>query len=163
MVVPGGQAGERLATAWFGRRRVRVEDAAIRRKAEEVAEFLGLADLADSPASDLSGGQKKLLELGRTMMVDARIVFLDEVGAGINRTLLKSVGDSILRINRERGCTFCLIEHDMAFVARLCDPVIAMVEGAVLAQGGVEKVLTDKQVIAAYLGAGRRRDAAGRA
>ncbi len=163
MVVPGGQAGERLATAWFGRRRVRAEDAAIRRKAEEVAEFLGLADLADSPASDLSGGQKKLLELGRTMMVDARIVFLDEVGAGINRTLLKTVGDSILRINRERGCTFCLIEHDMAFVARLCDPVIAMVEGAVLAQGGVEKVLTDKQVIAAYLGAGRRRDAAGRA
>lgn len=163
MVVPGGQAGERLAAAWFGRRRVRAEDAAIRRKAEEVAEFLGLADLADSPASDLSGGQKKLLELGRTMMVDARIVFLDEVGAGINRTLLKTVGDSILRINRERGCTFCLIEHDMAFVARLCDPVIAMVEGAVLAQGGVEKVLTDKQVIAAYLGAGRRRDAAGRA
>ena len=163
MVVPGGQAGERLATAWFGRRRIRAEDAAIRRKAEEVAEFLGLADLADSPASDLSGGQKKLLELGRTMMVDARIVFLDEVGAGINRTLLKTVGDSILRINRERGCTFCLIEHDMAFVARLCDPVIAMVEGAVLAQGSVEKVLTDKQVIAAYLGAGRKRDAAGQA
>jgi branched-chain amino acid transport system ATP-binding protein len=75
-------------------------------------------------AGNLSGGQKKLLELGRTMMVDAKIVFLDEVGAGVNRTLLNTIGDAIVRLNRERGYTFCVIEHDMDFIGRLCDPVI---------------------------------------
>jgi branched-chain amino acid transport system ATP-binding protein len=83
MAVPGGQAGENLIDAWFRRDKVRAEDAAIREKAKEVAEFLDLTPVADEPAGNLSGGQKKLLELGRTMMVDAKIVFLDEVGAGV--------------------------------------------------------------------------------
>ena len=64
------------------------------------------------------------------MMVDAKIVFLDEVGAGVNRTLLNTIGDAILRLNRERGYTFCMIEHDMDFIGRLCDPVIVMAEGS---------------------------------
>ena len=81
------------------------------------------------------GGQKKLLELGRTMMTDAKIVFLDEVGAGVNRTLLHQIGDAILRLNKERGYTFSIIEHDMQFIARLCDPVIVMAQGSVLAEG----------------------------
>ena len=105
-------------------------------------------------AGNLSGGQKKLLELGRTMMVDAKIVFLDEVGAGVNRTLLKTIGDAIVRLNQERGYTFCLIEHDMDFIARLCDPVIVMAEGRVLTQGKVDEVKADERVIEAYLGTG---------
>ena len=91
------------------------------------------------------------------MMADAKIVLLDEVGAGVNRTLLKTLGDAILRLQRDHGYTFCMIEHDMDFISRLCDRVIVMAEGAILAQGGVEEVKADEQVITAYLG-GRRKD-----
>ena len=157
MTAAGGQSGESLASAWLGRRRVREEEAAIRRRAEEVAGLLNLSGLAGEPAGNLSGGQKKLLEFGRVMMADARIVFLDEAGAGVNRALLATIGDAIRRLNRERGCTFCIIEHDMEFIARMCDPVIVMAEGGVLVEGGPEKVLTDRRVVAAYLGGGRRR------
>ena len=156
MMVPGGQSGERLWDAWFRGARVRDEEAAVARKADEVIEFLELSHVAEERAGNLSGGQKKLLELGRTMMVDAKIVFLDEVGAGVNRTLLRTIGDAILRLNRERGYTFCMIEHDMDFIARLCDPVIVMAEGAVLTQGHVEAVKANEAVIEAYLGTGMK-------
>ena len=130
------------------------KEAALREKADGVLEFLTIAHLADQKAANISGGQKKLLELGRTMMVDAKIVFLDEVGAGVNRTLLNTIGDAILRLNRERGYTFCVIEHDMDFIGRLCDPVICMAEGRVLAEGTVDEVKNNERVIEAYLGTG---------
>ena len=88
------------------------------------------------------------------MMVDARIVFLDEVGAGVNRTLLNTIGDAIVRLNKERGYTFCMIEHDMDFIKRLCDPVIVMAEGKVLAEGSADAIMQNEQVIEAYLGTG---------
>ena len=159
MMVPGGQAGESLVDTWLRPAKVRAQDAAIRAKADEVIEFLEIPQVADEIAGNLSGGQKKLLELGRTMMVDAKIVFLDEVGAGVNRTLLNTVGDAILRLNKERGYTFCMIEHDMDFIGRLCDPVIVMAEGAVLAQGTVEEVKANEDVIEAYLGTGLKNAA----
>ena len=109
----------------------------------------------------LSGGQKKLVELGRTMMVDARIVFLDEVGAGVNRTLLNTIGDAIIRLNKERGYTFCMIEHDMEFIGRLCDPVIVMAEGKCLAQRTIDEIKATEQVIEAYLGTGLKNKGAG--
>lgn len=154
MMVPAGQTGETLWNTWFHRKRIAEEERALRDKADEVLEFLTISHLADQKASQISGGQKKLLELGRTMMVDAKIVFLDEVGAGVNRTLLNTIGDAIVRLNKERGYTFCVIEHDMDFIARLCDPVIVMAEGKVLAQGSVEQVKNDERVIEAYLGTG---------
>jgi branched-chain amino acid transport system ATP-binding protein len=154
MMVPGGQAGESLIDAWFRPALVRRQEAEIRAKAGEVMDFLGLDHLAHERAGNLSGGQKKLLELGRTMMVEAKIVFLDEVGAGVNRTLLKTIGDAILRLNAERGYTFCLIEHDMDFIARMCDPVIVMAEGRVLMEGSAKEVQSDARVIEAYLGTG---------
>ena len=154
MVVPPDQSGERLFDAWFRPAHVRAEERAIRAKAEEVLAFLALEHLADAPAGELSGGQKKLLELGRTMMTDARIVFLDEVGAGVNRTLLATIAGAIERLNAERGYTFCLIEHDMDFVRRLCDPVIVMAEGRVLTEGSAAEVTADERVIEAYLGRG---------
>ncbi len=154
MMVPGGQAGEALWQAWFGRRRIAREERALAEKADEVLDFLTIAHLADERAGNLSGGQKKLLELGRTMMVDARIVFLDEVGAGVNRTLLATIGDAIRRLNRERGYTFCVIEHDMDFIGRLCDPVIVMAEGRVLAEGPADAIMSNEAVIEAYLGTG---------
>ena len=156
MMVPSAQAGENLLNVWFRPHRIRAEEHHIAEKADEVLDFLQLNALADEYAGNLSGGQKKLLELGRTMMVDARIVFLDEVGAGVNRTLLKTIGDAILRLNRERGYTFCMIEHDMDFIARLCAPVIVMAEGSVLAQGTAKEVKANPQVIEAYLGTGSR-------
>ena len=154
MTVPASQTGESLLGAWLKPGRVREEERANADKADDVIDFLGLGRVADERAGNLSGGQKKLLELGRTMMVDARVVLLDEVGAGVNRTLLRVVGDSIQRLNRERGYTFCMIEHDMDFISRLCDPVIVMVEGAVLTQGTADEVKADEAVIEAYLGRG---------
>ena len=117
-------------------------------------EFLTIEHLADHPAGAVSGGQKKLLELGRTMMVDARIVFLDEVGAGVNRTLLNTIADTIQRLNTERGYTFVVIEHDMDFIGRICDPVICMAEGKVLAEGTLDEIKANDAVIEAYLGTG---------
>ncbi|SHG71897.1 amino acid/amide ABC transporter ATP-binding protein 1, HAAT family [Cognatiyoonia sediminum] len=154
MMVPGGQSGEALWNAWFGRKRIADEERALLAKADEVLEFLTIDHLKDEKAGNLSGGQKKLLELGRTMMVDAKIVFLDEVGAGVNRTLLNTIGDAILRLNKERGYTFVVIEHDMDFIGRLCDPVICMAEGKVLAEGTLEEIKANEQVIEAYLGTG---------
>lgn len=159
MMVPGNQSGEKLIDAWFRPKKVWEEEARIREKANEVIDFLQLSQVADERAGNLSGGQKKLLELGRTMMVDAKIVFLDEVGAGVNRTLLNTIGDAILRLNKERGYTFCMIEHDMDFIGRLCDPVIVMAEGSVLAKGTAEDVKANEDVIEAYLGTGLKNKA----
>ena len=160
MMVPGRQSGEILWNTWFGRKGIANEERALLAKADEVLEFLTIDHLRDEKAGNLSGGQKKLLELGRTMMVDARIVFLDEVGAGVNRTLLNTIGDAILRLNRERGYTFCMIEHDMEFIGRLCDPVIVMAEGKVLAQGTINEIKANDQVIEAYLGTGLKNKGA---
>ncbi len=154
MMVPGGQSGESLLNTWFNRSKVAQEERKIWDKADEVIDFLNLGHLADEPAGILSGGQKKLLELGRTMMVDAKVVLLDEVGAGVNRTLLNEIGDAIIRLNKERGYTFCMIEHDMDFISRLCDPVVVMAEGRVLMQGTAKEVKSNENVIEAYLGTG---------
>ncbi len=154
MMVPEGQSGETLWNAWFGRGRIAQEEAALLKKADEVLDFLTISHLRDEKAGNLSGGQKKLLELGRTMMVDARIVFLDEVGAGVNRTLLNTIGDAIVRLNKERNYTFVVIEHDMDFIGRICDPVICMAEGKKLAEGTLDEIKANEHVIEAYLGTG---------
>ncbi|MEM7242637.1 MAG: ABC transporter ATP-binding protein [Pseudomonadota bacterium] len=160
MMVPADQPGENLLQVWTNPSRVRTVEEDIRKRADEVIEFLEIPQVADELAGNLSGGQKKLLELGRTMMVDAKIVFLDEVGAGVNRTLLNTIGDAILRLNKERGYTFCMIEHDMEFIARLCDPVICMAEGRVLATGTIEELKANEEVIEAYLGTGLKNKGA---
>ena len=152
MASVGGQTGESLIGAWLRRDRVRAEEAEIRRRAEEVIEFLNLGEVALQAAGDLSGGQKKLVELARVMMTGAKVVLLDEIGAGVNRTLLRSISGAILRLNIEHGYTFCLIEHDMDLVSLLCDPVIVMTEGKVLTQGPASDVRSDERVIEAYLG-----------
>lgn len=154
MMVPPNQAGESLLNTWFKPSLVKAHEEKVRAKADDVIRFLEIEQVADEFAGNLSGGQKKLLELGRTMMVDAKIVFLDEVGAGVNRTLLNKIGDAIIKLNKERNYTFCLIEHDMEFVARLCDPVICMAEGAVLTKGTIDEVKNNEQVVEAYLGTG---------
>ena len=155
MMVPGNQSGENLITALMKPKLVSKEEEVIKSKAMGVIEFLNLKHLAYELAGNLSGGQKKLLELGRTMMVDAKLVLLDEVGAGVNRTLLKDLGTAILRLNKEKNYTFCMIEHDMDFISRMCDPVIVMAEGSVLFQGTSDEVKKNEKVIESYLGRGK--------
>ena len=156
MMVPGNQSGEKLVNVMLRPQLVKNEEEQIKDKAKEVVEFLNLGHLSNELAGNLSGGQKKLLELGRTMMVDAKLVLLDEVGAGVNRTLLKDLGTAIEKLNKEKGYTFCMIEHDMDFISRLCDPVIVMAEGSVLFEGPVEDAKKDEKVIESYLGRGSK-------
>ncbi len=156
MMVPGNQSGENLINALFKPGIVNSEELKVKEKALEVIDFLNLKHLSNELAGNLSGGQKKLLELGRTMMVDAKLVLLDEVGAGVNRTLLKDIGNAILRLNKEKGYTFCMIEHDMEFISRLCNPVIVMAEGSVLFEGTADEVKNNEQVIESYLGKGSK-------
>jgi branched-chain amino acid transport system ATP-binding protein len=159
MVAAPGQSGERLLPAWLAPRRVAREEAALRAKVDATLDFLSLGAVADERAGNLSGGQKKLLEIGRTMMTDARLVLLDEPGAGVNPTLLREIAAAIRRLNRERGYTFCIIEHNMDLIAELCDPVIVMAEGRVLAQGGLAELRADRAVVEAYLGGSREASA----
>ena len=156
MMVPSQQTGERLLNVWLNSKKVKQEEEQLKEKAKEVLSFLNLEMLTDEPAGNLSGGQKKLLELGRCMMVDAKIVFLDEVGAGVNRTLLNHLGDAIIRLNRERGYTFCMIEHDMEFIGKLCDSVVVMAEGSVLVEDSIKAIKENPDVIEAYLGRGMK-------
>ena len=154
MMVPANQYGENLIHAWFNNSLVKKQEEKIRAKAIDVIEFLNLKHLTQELAGNLSGGQKKLLELGRTMMVDSKLVLLDEVGAGVNRTLLNEIIDAIIRLNKEKNYTFFVIEHDMDLIESICDPVIVMAEGSVLFQGKFHEVKSSEEVIEAYLGRG---------
>jgi branched-chain amino acid transport system ATP-binding protein len=152
MVVPSNQTGESIFNTWFNSSKINLEEKEISTKSEEVMDFLQLKHLANEYAGNLSGGQKKLLELGRTMMVNPEIILLDEVGAGVNRTLLNTIGDAILRLNKELNYTFCMIEHDIDFISKLCDPVIVMAEGSVLMTDTISQVRQNEKVIEVYLG-----------
>ncbi|MGQ9477182.1 MAG: ABC transporter ATP-binding protein [Candidatus Bipolaricaulia bacterium] len=152
MLVPPNQLGEQLWGPLFLARRVRRQEGEIQEKALKVLEFVDLYHLKDEYAKNLSGGQKKLLELARTMMADPELVLLDEPGAGVNPTLLRRLVEAIERLCRERGVTFFLIEHDMDLVMHLCNPVIVMSEGCKLVEGTPAEVQRDKRVLEAYLG-----------
>ncbi|MFC3704051.1 ABC transporter ATP-binding protein [Devosia honganensis] len=153
MMVPGDQPGEHLVGMWFRPGLVQARETEVRKKALDVIDFLKLGHVRHELAGNLSGGQKKLLELGRTMMVDARIVLLDEVAAGVNRTLLNDLADNIERMNRELGYTFFVIEHDMDLIGRLCDPVIVMAQGQKIAEGPMAEIRANPAIIEAYFGA----------
>ena len=152
MVVPGGQGGENLFRSWLRWGSVKTEEREISLRALEVLDFLQIEHLRGEYAGTLSGGQKKLLELGRTMMTDARLVLLDEPGAGVNPTLMVKLRKDIRRLNEERGYTFCIIEHDMDTIAELCQPIVVMAEGRVLTIGTMEEIRANEEVLDAYLG-----------
>jgi branched-chain amino acid transport system ATP-binding protein len=154
MLIPPGQLGERLWFPWFRPALVRQQEAKIRDRALEVLATVRLLGLRDEYARNLSGGQKKLLELARTMMADPTLLLLDEPGAGVNPTLMDELAAYILHLCRDRGVTILLIEHDMDLVMRLCDPVIVLTEGRPLTEGTFEAVAHDPRVLEAYLGGG---------
>jgi len=152
MLVPRGQIGEKLWNTWLRPFAVKAQEKQIRDKALEVLEFVELIHLKDEYAGSLSGGQKKLLELARSMMADPKIVLLDEPGAGINPTLMRKLMNNIQTLCYEKGITFLLIEHDMDLVMNLCEPIIVMSEGKKLAEGCANEIKSDPRVLEAYLG-----------
>lgn len=160
MLVPSRQTGERVWASWFMPWRVAREEGRVESHAMDVLKLLNLSHLANDYAGNLSGGQKKLLELARTLMAEPRMVLLDEPGAGVNRTLLRDISANILRASVERDITFVIIEHDMRFLMTMCDPVIAMANGAVVTQGTPLQVQGDPRVMEAYLGGTKSDDAA---
>jgi branched-chain amino acid transport system ATP-binding protein len=152
MMVPGNQHGEKIWNTWFRPGLVKEQERQIRDKAIGVLEFVELIDLKDDYAGTLSGGQKKLLELAKTMMADPELILLDEPGAGVNRTLMRKLADNIRELCAEKEITFLIIEHDMDLVMNLCNPVIVMSEGKKLAEGSPEEIRSDERVLEAYLG-----------
>ncbi len=156
MMVPAAQAGENVFNAFFRRGLVESQEVGTRARAGEVLSLLSLSHVRNELAGNLSGGQKKLLELGRVMMTSPRVVLLDEIAAGVNRTLLNDLATAVERLNREEGLTFFVIEHDMDLIARLCDPVIVMAAGSVMMQGPMEEIRRHEGVIEAYFGGGRK-------
>ena len=152
MVVPARQMGERLWASWFMPWKVAREERDIEARALEVLDFVRLSHLANEYAGNLSTGQKKLLGLAQTLMAEPDMVLLDEPGAGVNRTLLSDLTDNIQRASAELGVTFLLVEHNMEVVGRICDPVIVMANGSVMAQGSFDQIRRNPEVLEAYLG-----------
>jgi branched-chain amino acid transport system ATP-binding protein len=152
MLIPANQLGERIWNTWFRQNAVRRQEKALREKALKVLEFIELIHLKDEYAANLSGGQKRLLELGKTLMADPELILLDEPGAGVNRTLMKKLVENIKNLSKERGITFLIIEHDMNLVMNLCNPIIVMSEGKKLSEGSPEEIRSDERVLEAYLG-----------
>ncbi len=146
------QPGERLGAAWFVPRRVARREAEVHRRAIDLLELLRLLPLAEAYAGTLSGGQRKLLELGRALMVEPRMILLDEPMGGVAPVLAEQLLEHIRRLRAERGVTFCVIEHDMDVVMSISDRVIVMDEGRVIAAGAPEAIQHDERVIEAYLG-----------
>ena len=145
------QPGETLWRAIVGGKAAREREEALAERAWQTARFLRLDHLIDNPATALSGGQKKLLEIGRALMAEPKLILLDEPTAGVNPTLQNEIGERLLDLPK-RGIAVLLIEHDMGFIAQLCRPVIVMAEGQVLTQGAFKQVRNDHRVREAYLG-----------
>ena len=155
MAAAASPLGENLLNVIFRRNKFQPEEREHHTFARETIKLLELDHVRNEKAGNLSGGQKKLVELGRALMRKPKIILLDEIGAGINRTLLAKLADKIKLLNQERGLTFCLIEHDLDYVSKLCDHVLVMAQGRLLTQGSVDNVRCDERVVEAYFGGGK--------
>ncbi len=152
LVAAHREYGETLRSVFAGRRRVAQEEAQLGSRADEWLQFLNLAAVAHQPASLLSGGQKKLLELGRMLMLEPRCILLDEPFAGVNPVLVGEISERIRTLNVERGIAFLVIEHNLRALKALVRHLYVMDQGRVIAQGDPEAVLSDPRVHEAYMG-----------
>jgi len=148
------QPGERMLTALLQLASARRREEALLARAMAIAQRLNLASVTHKLASDLSGGQKKLLEIGRALMTEPKLILLDEPLAGVNPTLAREIGEQLKSLVQE-GITILLIEHRMDMVASLCDHVVVLAEGRFLAEGPFDQIAANPAVQAAYMG--RRR------
>jgi ABC-type branched-subunit amino acid transport system ATPase component len=145
------QPAEGVGAALLQGAAARRREEALRARAEAIAARLNLAHVLDNQAAALSGGQKKLMEIGRALMAEPRLLMLDEPVAGVNPTLAAEIAQHIAHL-RDEGMTVLVVEHHMDFVASLCDPVVVMAEGRLLAEGGFQQVANDPRVQEAYMG-----------
>jgi len=154
MLAGQDQPGERFWTNWLRPGTVAAGERALRERARELIDFVGLGALLGAPARVLSGGQRKLLELARALMTAPRLLLLDEPAAGVNPVLLDEIAERIVALNRT-GTTVLMVEHNLDLVMRLCRPVLVMAAGRLLLEGDPETVRADARVQAAYLGGAR--------
>jgi branched-chain amino acid transport system ATP-binding protein len=154
MLVPPHQQGEKLWKTWFLPPQVRRQETEIREKALEALRSVGLFHLRDEYAGNLSGGQKRLLELARTMMAEPELILFDEPGAGVNPAERRTLAERIRQLVSEEGITVFLIGHEMELVMDVCDPIIVMDRGQKLCEGSPDEVSCDPQVLEVYLGGG---------
>jgi ABC-type branched-subunit amino acid transport system ATPase component len=151
MLAPRDQTGERFWNNWIRAGAVERQERESRERAVEVLGFCGLGDKTADIAGQLSGGQQKLLELARVLMIEPRLILLDEPAAGVNPTLLETLIEKIVALNR-RGITFLIIEHNMDMVMQICSPIVVMAQGRVIFEGDADGVRGDPRVVDAYLG-----------
>jgi branched-chain amino acid transport system ATP-binding protein len=151
MLVPPGQSGERFWNNWWRGSRVAREERTARERAMEVLELCALSEKARELAGRLSGGQQKLLELARVLMIEPSLVLLDEPAAGVNPALLDTLIERIVALHK-RGITFLVIEHNLDLVMSVCDPLVVMAQGKVICEGDAAAVRRDPSVLDAYLG-----------
>lgn len=145
------QTGEKFWNTWFRNKEIAKEEKQNREKAFAILESIGLVHMAHEYAGALSGGQRKLLEMGRALMSDPKLILLDEPAAGVNPTLINQICDRIQHWNQE-GMTFLIIEHNMDVIMSLCDRVWVMAEGRNLANGTPAEIQSNPEVLEAYLG-----------
>jgi len=151
LVPPPGQRGEKLWNALVRPGVGRREDRTLVAKAQDVLDTFGLSGQRDEYARNLSGGQKRLLELARAVMAEPKFLMLDEPMAGINPALVGQLCSHMFRL-RDQGMTLMIVEHNLAVVEELCDHVIVMSEGRTLATGGMSELRANDAVVRAYLG-----------
>ena len=147
--VPGNR-GDSFTGALIGRRYWRGDEAAAAARAYQLIESFGLRDKANEYAGDLSGGQRRLVEIMRALMTEPDVLLLDEPMAGVHPELARQIGEALQELCRQ-GMTILMVEHELAIVDELCDPVIVMADGQVLAQGTMAELRDRSEVVEAYL------------
>jgi branched-chain amino acid transport system ATP-binding protein len=152
MLVSPNQEGEKLWRTWFFPRMVKDQEKEIRENAERCLKLTGLLHLKDEYAGNLSGGQKRLLELARTMMAKPDMILFDEPGAGVNPSERRTLADRIRQLVSTEGLTVLLIGHEMELVMDICTPIIVMERGKKLTEGTPQEVGEDERVLEVYLG-----------
>lgn len=145
------QTGENFFQVWLQPGKLRTEERVNKAKAMDILESVGLATKAHDYAGALSGGQRKLLEMARTLMTNPKLILLDEPAAGVNPTLINQICEHIVNWNRQ-GISFLIIEHNMDMIMSLCDRIWVLAEGTNLASGTPEEIQNNDLVLEAYLG-----------